>query len=247
MLKSIPDHFMIKIIDAVRLDNNSKLAFVGSGGKTTAMFQLARQFEAPVIVTTTTHLAVEQGELADVHYALAENAPFPALEQAIQENQVILLTGEPHSDARLGSIPAQILAQLKSFVDEHGIPLLLEADGSRKLPIKAPAEKEPVIPEWVNAVCVVVGLSSAGRMVTAETVHRVEQFVKITGARMNEPLLFDHMEKMLLHPLGGLKGIPAGARRIVLLNQADSEAVIAKVKILADRLVGVYDSVLVAS
>ena len=47
-----------------------RLAFVGAGGKTTAMFHLARELDAPVIVTTTTHLAVEQIQLADRHIIL---------------------------------------------------------------------------------------------------------------------------------------------------------------------------------
>ncbi len=35
---------------------STSVAFVGAGGKTTAMFQLARELTPPVIVTTTTHL-----------------------------------------------------------------------------------------------------------------------------------------------------------------------------------------------
>ena len=42
-------------------------AFVGSVGKTTAIFQLARQFEGPVIITATTHLGVWQIPLSDRH------------------------------------------------------------------------------------------------------------------------------------------------------------------------------------
>ena len=247
MPKSIPDYFMIKLVDAIRLDNKTRLGFVGGGGKTTAMFQLARQFPTPVIVTTTTHLGTEQSALADIHFALAEDAPFPDLEKAIRENQVILLTGEPHADDRLGSIPARILKQLKVFVDEWDMPLIIEADGSRKLPLKAPAEKEPVIPKWVNAVVVVVGLSSVGKPASEETIHRLTHFSMVSGIQLGESISFEHVEKMLLHPLGGLKGIPEGSRRIVLLNQAEDETLARDATVLAERLVGVYDAALVAS
>ncbi|MDX9864836.1 MAG: selenium cofactor biosynthesis protein YqeC, partial [Anaerolineaceae bacterium] len=201
----------------------------------------------PVIVTTTTHLGTEQGALADIHFTLADDAPFPDLEKAISENQVVLLTGEPHAGERLGSIPSRMLAQLKIFVEEKNIPLLIEADGSRKLPIKAPAEKEPVIPGWVNAVVVVVGLSSVGEPATMETIHRFAHFSKITGIKAGEAVLFEHIEKLLTHPLGGLKGIPEDARRMVLLNQADDETLTREAASLADRLVGLYDVVLTAS
>ncbi len=238
---------MIKLVDAIRLDNKTRLAFVGGGGKTTAMFQLARQFPTPVIVTTTTHLGTEQGALADIHFALTEDASFPDIEKAILENQVILLTGEPHADARLGSIPGHILVQAKAFADDRGIPLIIEADGSRKLPIKAPAENEPVIPAWVNAVIVTAGLSSISQPASEDTVHRFAHFSRISGIQSGELISLGHIEKMLVHPLGGLKGIPDGARRIVLLNQADDAALAGEAASLADRLVGVYDAALVAS
>lgn len=238
---------MIKLVDAIRLNKNSRLAIVGGGGKTTAMFQLARQFPSPVIVTTTTHLGVEQGVLADVHFALEEDAQFPDLSKAISENKVVLITGKPHADARLGSIPSQIMDQVKVFVDEREIPLIIEADGSRKLPIKAPAENEPVIPDWVNEVVVVVGLSSVGKLASEEIVHRFEHFSGISGVRPRDAISFEHIEKMLSHPMGGLKSIPPKARRMVLLNQADDEMLAEGARVLADRLVGVYDAVLTAS
>jgi molybdenum cofactor cytidylyltransferase len=238
---------MIKLVDAIRLDRKTRLAIVGGGGKTTAMFRLARQFVSPVIVTTTTHLGIEQGALADVHFALKDDAPFPELEKAIRENQVVLITGEPHDDERLGSIPDHILTQLKVFVDEQGLPLIIEADGSRKLPIKAPSEKEPVIPEWINAVLVVVGLSSVGTPSSEETIHRFVHFSKITGIKPGEAISFEHIEKMLVHQMGGLKRVPKGARRIALLNQADCVEITERAIVSANRLVGAYDAALVAS
>ncbi len=50
--------------------------------------------------------------------------------------------------------------------------MIIEADGARKLPIKAPAEHEPVIPEFVNTVITVIGLSGLGKPLTEEWVHR---------------------------------------------------------------------------
>ena len=45
---------------ALRLTPIPCLALVGAGGKTTALFQLARELEPPVIVTATAHLATSQ-------------------------------------------------------------------------------------------------------------------------------------------------------------------------------------------
>ena len=42
------------------------------------------------------------------------------------------------------------LQELIKIADEHNLPLIIEADGSRQLPLKAPAEHEPAIPPWVK-------------------------------------------------------------------------------------------------
>jgi molybdenum cofactor cytidylyltransferase len=55
------------------------------------------------------------------------------------------------------------------------------------------------------------------------------------------------LEQVLASPDGGLKGIPPAARRVVLLNQADSAPLQAQAKWLAKRLLGAYQAVLVAA
>jgi probable selenium-dependent hydroxylase accessory protein YqeC len=185
--------------------------------------------------------------LADVHFALADDAVLPDLASAIAERKVVLVSGEAHTDERLGSTPAHILTQLRDFASDMGIPLLIEADGSRKLPVKSPGENEPVIPKWVNAVMVVVGLSCIGMPGTEDTIHRFAHFADITGITRGEEINFKHIEKMLVDLQGGLKRVPDGAKKIVLLNQADSDVLAEDASMLADRLTGVYDAAVVAS
>jgi hypothetical protein len=52
---------------ALRTGSSPCVAFIGAGGKTTALFQLARQLPAPVIVTATSHLGIWQIPFADKH------------------------------------------------------------------------------------------------------------------------------------------------------------------------------------
>ena len=60
----------MNLVRALRLDDPQCIAFVGAGGKTSAMFQLARQYPPPVILTTTTHIGTWQAKFADSHYKL---------------------------------------------------------------------------------------------------------------------------------------------------------------------------------
>ena len=60
-----------------RLDKNSRIALVGGGGKTTLMFQLARDFGKKVICSTATHLAMDQLGAADKHFIITGPADLP--------------------------------------------------------------------------------------------------------------------------------------------------------------------------
>ena len=59
---------MISSIDrALRAETHFCIAFIGAGGKTTTLFQLARRLPPPVIVTATSHLGAWQVTMADRH------------------------------------------------------------------------------------------------------------------------------------------------------------------------------------
>jgi molybdenum cofactor cytidylyltransferase len=53
--------------------------------------------------------------------------------------------------------------------------------------------------------------------------------------------------RVLAQPAGGLKNIPAQARRLVLLNQADTAELQVQAKTLAGNLLAAYESVMIAS
>jgi len=93
----------------------------------------------------------------------------------------------------------------------------------------------------------VVGLSGLDKPLTDETVHRPEIFAELSGLEIGETVTPDALVRMLNHPSGGLKNIPFNARRVVLLNQADSPELQAQAKEMAERLLIAYDSVVVAS
>jgi len=97
----------------------------------------------------------------------------------------------------------------------------VEADGARGLPLKAPASHEPVIPEEIDIVIVVIGLSAVGKPLNDATVFRAAQFSHLTGVDMERSISPEEVAALANHPDGGLKGIPALARRLLVLNQMD--------------------------
>lgn len=212
------------------------------------MFQLARQLLNPatpkVLVTATTHLGSWQASLADHHLIVGNNND---LQNEFENlSGVILITGGVFED-RIQPCPSETLSWLRKKSNNDQIPILLEADGSRAHPLKAPAQHEPPIPEFSDAVIHVSGLSGIGKLLNDENVHRPEIFSELSGLHMHTKVTADSITKMLKHPDGGLKNIPPGARRIAFLNQADNPALQSIGGGMASDLLEVFDSVVVGS
>jgi molybdenum cofactor cytidylyltransferase len=223
-----------------------RVAFVGAGGKSTALFLLARQLPPPVLVSASTHLSSSQLALADRHFTIRKSEELAALKSQLLEG-VILLTGPIGEDERTVGLDEAILVQLLHLAASTSAPLLVEADGSRRLPLKAPADHEPAIPLFSNRVVVVAGMSGLGRRLEEGSIHRPERFADLSGLRMGELVGEDALLRVLFHPLGGLKGIPKGAISSVLLNQADRPEQVEAGRRMAEKLLAEYNSVLVAS
>lgn len=204
---------------AFSLDNRARVALVGSGGKTTALFQLARAFDQPVVVTTSTHLGIWQRRFADFHIIIEKSTDL--VSSIVRRDGVTLLTAGPVGDQKLAGLDGDGLARLEEISRELGFPVLIEADGSRQKPLKAPAGHEPAIPGWVGYVIVVAGLSGLGERLTEKVVHRAEIFSKLSGLGEGELINEIGLARYLKHPAGGMKNIPTDAKRLLLLNQAD--------------------------
>jgi len=239
----------LSLAQALRPNSSPCIAFAGAGGKTTAIFQLARALSAdnaaqPVIVTATSHLGAWQTGLADQHIITETAAPLEALEHALKG--VILVTGELDGE-RTKPVNNSLLHWLQQFCAYHSIPLLIEADGSREKPLKGWAEHEPPIPSFVELVVHVIGLSGLGKPLNDESVHRPEIFSTLSGLRIGETIDLDSLRRLVTNPLGGGKNIPAQAHKVLLINQADTPQLQSAAQALGQSLTSTFDSAIIAS
>jgi len=148
-------------------------ALVGGGGKTTLMLQLARELAAGgarVIVTTTTHIFPPEGIPTGNPINADEVSHALLLEP-------LLCLGKPATNGKLGA-PDLSMAMLSHLADY----ILVEADGAKRLPLKAPAEHEPVIPPDTRLVIAVAGLDGAGKPIK-EAAFRPKQYAALCGKR----------------------------------------------------------------
>lgn len=245
--------------DGLRISEPARIAFVGAGGKTSAIIQLADELAGErhqpkpgqiesnaVLVCATTHFSARQVELAEYHYTLKGPDSLKILDMPFPGG-INLFSGASVGENRVAGLDAITALALSQFSEKHKLPLLIEADGSRMKPLKAPAEHEPAIPQWVDYVVVVAGLSGLGKSLNHENVYRPEQFGMLSGMEIGSQITPEAIVKLLLHPHGGLKNIPPAAIRVVLLNQANTDLKIASARWISEQLLGVYDAVIVAS
>jgi molybdenum cofactor cytidylyltransferase len=234
----------LSLARALRVSSSPCIAFVGAGGKTTALFQLARQLGQPVIVTATSHLGTWQLQQADRH--IIARSPAPLEELGHGSTGISLVTGDLEGD-RTKPIDDELLNWLHEFCEDRSIPLLIEADGAREKPLKAWAHHEPPIPAFVETVVQVAGLTGLNKSLNEDHVHRAARFSELSGEALGETITPGSLARLLTHPEGGLKNIPARARRAVLLNQADTLELQAAAHALTQSLSNAYDSIVIAS
>ena len=98
---------------------------------------------------------------------------------------------------------------------------LIEADGARRLPIKAPGPDEPVLPENLDIVLGVVGLDAVGAPLSKTHVFRPEALARICGLEAGEEITTQAVGKLSAHPDGLFRKVDDGARKWIVVNKAD--------------------------
>lgn len=188
-------------------------AFVGGGGKTSLIFSLAEKFSRQgkrVIVTTTTHMAWEP------------ERPFTEAEDIRQLCRKLDLYGSvtaAHHEAgqpKISGPGAGTLEKLSGFCDL----LLVEADGSRRMPLKIPAAWEPVIPDLTDVIVGVVGLDCIGKRI-CDTAHRPEDVAAFLGKKSAEIVTPEDVAGIVLSEKGLRKDVK-GRPFLAYLNKEDT-------------------------
>jgi hypothetical protein len=181
------------LIDALGIERGDVVALVGGGGKTTTMLTLGGEAEArrwPVMLGTTTNVGVAQ-------------VPEPGT----------FLHGGIVGDKFTGVAARDV----RSIAD--GL-VVIEADGARGLPAKAPADHEPVIPGATTLLVAVIGADALGRVI-ADRCHRPLRVAAVVGCRPYERLTPERAATLLTSQRGGRKGSPDRARFAVVVTKVN--------------------------
>ncbi|MBR3126317.1 MAG: putative selenium-dependent hydroxylase accessory protein YqeC [Mogibacterium sp.] len=188
----------INITDALqlRLPEHAVISVVGAGGKTSLIFSWARELAASgkkVVITTTTHMY----------------RPDRMEEDGIR----IVVSDDSERPDKVKAPPAEVLDRLRDTADV----VLIEADGSRRMPLKWPADWEPVIPDYTDITVCVAGLSAIGKK-TADVVYRADE---LPDRLKRETVDMNLMHAVISSRDGGQKGVRGDFR--VFMNQVDDD------------------------
>ena len=163
-------------------------ALIGGGGKTTLMYTMAEELRrrGTVIVTTSTH--IQKPEQYPVLTA-ADNVA-----AALAKHGAVCVASEsPEGKLCAPALSFDTLAALADFV-------LVEADGSKRLPLKAHAPHEPVIPANARRTVYVVGADGFGHPIR-QVCHRSERYAALCGAAEDD-IVPPALEAAVLHAEG---------------------------------------------
>mgnify|MGYP000190562253 CR=1 FL=1 len=144
-----------RLLEFLKKNFHKTVSVVGGGGKTTVIRRLmdeCRNAEIPCAVSTTTHI-----QKCDAGYFLGK--PSVEMFRQIMIKYGVVWMGRETTDGKLASFQEEYLKEISR---EPGV-LLLEADGAKRLPVKTPAEHEPVICEQTDIVLNVYGMSAVGK------------------------------------------------------------------------------------
>jgi molybdenum cofactor cytidylyltransferase len=212
-----------------RLKSGEVVAIVGGGGKTTLMFRLAEEIVAAgnrVVTTTTTRIFSAQTSLAPYHLEIENPRSLPReLPELLRVHAHVLITVVPENGCgKAPGIAPELVLEIKELVDTSKFNMVVEADGSRMRSLKAPESHEPVIPDCSTLVAPIVGADIFGELLTDENVHRAHIAADLLGAGIGDLVTPDLVARLLLHPQGGAKDLPTGARLVPVINKVETQA-----------------------
>lgn len=206
---------LVGLNDYIEAQKGDIISIVGAGGKTTLMFNLARELalEGSVLVTTTTKIYLP--DTSQYTAMCLDPAAFESFTAHLEKGIYVmgLGVGTDHKVLSLEEVQLNQLAQCFDYI-------LIEADGSKRKPLKGWRDLEPVIYSKTTKTIGLLNIQALGLEIGEEQVHRSELFCQIAGAQMGDRVKEKHLVQMIQHPEGLFK--ESRGERILMINKVES-------------------------
>lgn len=201
---------MEKLCDLLQVKSGIT-ALIGGGGKTSLLYHLAEELRGrgTVLVCTTTKIwPPEHLPIFNEAHKVAEGLT----------RYGVVCAGTPAAKGKLGA-PGFRWESCADYI-------LVEADGSAGLPLKAHETWEPVIPEGCNNTILVLGASGFGKPIN-EVAHRPAIYANLAGVPEDSAATTSAVAEVIGHE---------ELHDRIFINQTDTEKEWEQVNLLAQLL-----------
>ncbi|GAA0121812.1 selenium cofactor biosynthesis protein YqeC [Clostridium faecium] len=190
------------------------------------MFTLAEELRASnkVLVTTTTKIYAPEKSTYDFICIGEENC---SIYDDHNENGIYVYGSFINEKDKL-------IGFNKEFLDtkfEYFHYSIIEADGSKRKPIKGWQENEPVICKNTTKTIGILDITSIGKIINEVNVHRIDHFTNISSGKLGEKISIPMICSLITHPLGLFKD--SKGEKILFINKVENQ----HTSILANELI----------
>lgn len=190
------------------------ISVVGAGGKTSTIEYLAKEYETAgkkVIVTTTTKMFRPE------KWTWCKEESVEAVDKHL-EKATVLWIGLPCEGDKMRSPQLLFLEQLQ----ERQLPMLIEADGAKRLPFKIPGDQEPVILAGSHMVIGVLGMDALEKPIK-EVCFRAALVASYLHKTEEDILTEEDYVTVIKSSEGLKKNVTKDMEYLVLLNKVEGE------------------------
>lgn len=224
--------FLKKVETLEKLLNLRKkdiITAVGSNGKTTFCLNLCKELKLKkktVFLTTTVKILPinKKYGFVDITIPNTENETEEKeitsfllnLEKNLNNSNNIYVLGiYDRKIGKITSLSPKILEDISGKCDY----MIIEGDGSKMKPLKGWNKTEPVYAKNTTKSVGILPINIIGDKINDVNIHRMEEFLEISGGQKNEILTLNHLYNVIIHK-NGLFQYSLG-EKILILNCAE--------------------------
>lgn len=215
----------MKLYNIFKLYKECRVSITGAGGKTSLMFTIAEELrkEFKVLVTTSTKIFIPENSQYDFMYMLEDKKDFYV---SSTDSGIYVLGEKFREDGKITGISCEKLEELAQYFHIA----LIEADGSKRKPLKGWKENEPVICEGTSKTIGVLDIKTIGMIINDDNIHRLPRFLNITETSEGERVDVEHIVSLIFHKEGLFKN--SRGERILYINKVETENDMRNLKLL---------------
>jgi len=208
------------------INKGDVVSIVGTGGKTTLLFQMGKELKGKykILLTTSTKIYKPTIENYDYIYTSIEDYTYDNIKNGI----TVLSKDINYENNKLIGIDDNIL---EDVIEDFDL-VFIEADGSRKLPLKGWKKHEPPILCKTNKTIGIIPINILGLKINEDLIYGFEEFNRFLK---NEVIIDKTVIGRILTSNNGLFKNSKG-ELYVYINKADTAEEFKKAQDLANYL-----------